>query len=290
MSSLEIGFTSLYFFEYPLNKIFKIAKELGFSYIELNSELLSLVSSKKSMKLLASEILELARSYDIKLTLHAPFIDINLLSYNESIQKASWSEFLNAIKFAYLLELDIVTLHFGSFPFGLELTKKSDDFIMKIYKRGVSYLQNILDFASSHNVLVGVENLHNVRGKFPKYVSDFEMLLEDIPDLKITFDLAHAYTISNTLSDELLTRFYDRIINIHVSDVDKHTKQHHLGIGDGIVDFPKFFNQLKHLNVTVPIIIELNAIRVCGSKIIDESYRKSKLNESKEAISSYLKM
>ena len=84
---MNIGFTSMYFFELPIDEIFKIANELNFSFIELNSELYCLESSNKSEKMIASEIIDLKNSYNVNLELHAPYVDINLLSYNKEIQK-----------------------------------------------------------------------------------------------------------------------------------------------------------------------------------------------------------
>ncbi|MCD6515368.1 MAG: sugar phosphate isomerase/epimerase [Candidatus Odinarchaeota archaeon] len=286
---MHIGFTSMYFFELPIDEIFKIANELNFSFIELNSELYCLESSNKSEKMIASEIIDLKNSYNVNLELHAPYVDINLLSYNKEIQKTSWKEILKALHFAYLTEIDIVTLHLGRFPFGLELKQDENSFLKKIYQRGVNYLKNILQFAETHEIKVGVENLHFFPGKFPKYPEDFEMLISDIPDLKITFDLAHAYTISDVLAEELMKRMHDRIINIHVSDVDDITNDHHISIGDGKVDFSLFFKNMKKYKIEAPIVIELDAIKVCGDKISNLRYRKDMLLKSKSKLLNFAK-
>jgi len=280
--SLDLYFTSLYFYEYEIPEIFEIASKLGFKGIELNLELYHIWFAKDISKVMKN-IADLEESYNLPLTLHAPFIDINLMSYNHKLRSLSEREIQKSIFWANKLGIPIVTVHMGAFPFGFEY-KSEDYFIRKFYKYGVSALKNLYEFADDLNIRVGVENLHYVQGKFPKTPEHFDILLRDIPELKITFDLAHAYTISETIAWDILKQYSKNIINIHVSDVDKTTKKHHIGITDGFVDFYHFFKLLKKHNIKAPIVIELSATATCRNKFSDKKFRADTLNKSKEKL------
>lgn len=280
---MKLSFSALYFFEFPIKDLFSIASKLDFKYIEFHLELYHVWLSNKSLEEKAKEVLHLKEEYGIDLQLHAPYIDINLLSYNNMIRETSKQQTLEAIKFAGMAEIDRLTLHLGKFPFGLELTK-NNSFLKKLLKDCLLNLKEIYECGEKYNVAIGVENLHAAPGKFPKFAKDFNLLLEELPELKITFDLAHAYTISGDVAKEILDAFHDRIINIHVSNVDRKTNAHHIGISYGKVDFVAFFKTLKKYHVDVPIVMELDALKICKDKISDRNYREEMLLQSKKEL------
>ena len=279
---LKLFFTSLYFYEYPLEKIFRIASDLKFTGIEINPELYNIWFAKNTHRVIC-QLRELKESYNLDLSLHAPFIEINLLSYNQAIRKVSEMEIYKWLVFSDDIGINTITLHFGTLPFGFEF-KKEVPFINEFYREGIKALKRLYSFAEDREISLGIENLHSKKGKFPKLASHFDVISQDIRNLKITFDLAHAFTISDNVAWNLMRRYNNRIINIHVSDVDKITNTHHIGIGSGKVDFKKFFRLLEQNDITAPIVIELSATATCKERFNDESFRINTLQQSKEKL------
>jgi len=288
---MKVSVTALYFFEYPLEDIFKTFSTLEFKSMEFHLELYQVWFSKQKISDIARQVKELSESYNIELQLHAPYLDINLLSYNPHIRTVSEKQILDALDFASMADIDVVTVHLGTFPFGLSINKSSSDtdFLHKIFSSTIESLKRIHKKAKNLDINVGFENLHSAPGKFPKTIEEFDLIFEQIPDAKVTFDLAHAYTISKENANALLEGLHNRIVNIHVSDVDPKTNAHHIGIGEGKVDFIEFFKLLKKYNIDCPIVMELDAIKLCKARIDDREYRLKRLAESKEKLLEFAK-
>lgn len=59
------------------------------------------------------EMIDLMNSYDLKYTIHAPFIEVNPASVNPALGKASIDEIKRSVDLANTLDSDIVVIHPG---------------------------------------------------------------------------------------------------------------------------------------------------------------------------------
>ena len=58
-----------------------------------------------------SELIDLINSYDLKYTIHAPFIDINIASLNPAVAALSVRENERSIELANMIDSNLVVVH-----------------------------------------------------------------------------------------------------------------------------------------------------------------------------------
>ena len=64
-----------------------------------------------------NELIDLINSYDLKYTVHAPFIDVNIASLNPAVADFSVSEIERSIDLANMIDSNIVVVHPGILGF-----------------------------------------------------------------------------------------------------------------------------------------------------------------------------
>ncbi|MBP2030928.1 sugar phosphate isomerase/epimerase [Methanohalophilus levihalophilus] len=160
---------------------------------------------------------EVAFSYDLEYTVHAPTSDLNLASIREPIRKASIEILTEMAEICVKLDSKIMVVHPGyvAFPHDRELA-------LKAFSKSVSLLEQIY---SETGVKICVENM-------PMW----ECFLFREPGLDIgnnffTLDVGHANTMGN-LSDFLEME----ISHFHLHDNNGEGDDHH-PIGAGEIDY-----------------------------------------------------
>lgn len=175
-------------------------------------------------------IIDLMNSYNLKYTVHAPFIEVNPASVNPALQKASIEEINRSIDLANVLDSDIVVIHPGRAIF-----LNDREYMSSVYRIAEESLSFIGEYAEDNGVNVCIENLPRLRGFMFQDINQLNKSLERL-NLPMTLDIGHAYTAGFTVDDV----YFDNIKHIHIHDNDgKHDS--HLPLGDGIIDFKRFF-------------------------------------------------
>lgn len=102
-------------------------------------------------------------------------------------------------------------------------------------------LRGLVDYGRQHKVIISLENLS-------ENAADFEAVLNVIPDLAITLDVGHGQLLTQTnTSFEIIERLGSSIKHLHLHDNRGGSGVQddlHLGIGEGIVDFPGIMKAL----------------------------------------------
>ncbi|MDR2967493.1 MAG: sugar phosphate isomerase/epimerase [Methanobacteriaceae archaeon] len=168
---------------------------------------------------------DILKSYNLKYTVHSPFIDLNLSSLNRNIQKLSIAEIKKSIDLARELESEIVVVHPGSVPF---LSRPFEKEILAISKESIKICG---DYGKDLGVKVAIENMPNIEGFLYQNVFKLNELLEEL-EMTMTLDLAHA--ITNGFKENEL--YFDSVKHIHLSD-NNHEFDEHLSLGEGSIDF-----------------------------------------------------
>lgn len=180
------------------------------------------------------DLIDLMNSYDLKYTVHAPFIEVNPASVNPSLAKASIDEINRSVDLANILDSDIVVIHPGRAIF-----LNDREYMKSVYQIAEDSLSVVGEYAKDNGVNVCIENLPRLRGFMYQDINQLNESLERI-NLPMTLDIGHAYTAGFTVDDV----YFSRIKHIHIHDNDG-VHDSHLPLGDGIIDFKRFFEIFK---------------------------------------------
>ncbi|MBI5248623.1 MAG: sugar phosphate isomerase/epimerase [Desulfomonile tiedjei] len=115
-------------------------------------------------------------------------------------------------------------------------------------------LRRIVDYGRQHKVVISLENLS-------ENAADFEAVLNVVPDLAVTLDVGHGQLLTETnTSFGIIERLGSSIRHVHLHDNRGGTGVRddlHLGIGEGIVDFPGILRALVGSGYNGTMTLEL---------------------------------
>jgi sugar phosphate isomerase/epimerase len=169
------------------------------------------------------EVIETTR---LKVTVHAPFGDLNLATLNDPIREESIQQLCTCITYASELT-ETVTIHPGYLsPIGKLLPDKAwqaeKDALVKIGKH-----------ASDHSVTACLENMIGIKEFLCRLPDELAGMTEGIEGIGMTFDIGHANTIGK------VPDFLERIgLARHVHVHDNHGESdEHLALGAGTINW-----------------------------------------------------
>ena len=176
------------------------------------------------------ELIDIINSYDLKYTIHSPFIDLNIASLNPAMADFSADEIKRSIDLANMIDSNIVVVHPGTIGFN---GRGKEDLIYQISEE---HLKDIGDYAKDNGVDACIENLPNIVDFMFMDVNQLNDTLVKL-DLPMTLDIGHAHTNGFT-PDEI---YFDSIKHIHVHD-NPGDDDTHLALGDRTFDVNGFFD------------------------------------------------
>lgn len=195
--------------------------------------------------------------------IHAPFVDLPLVSANTYIERESLRQILGSVRAAGALQLEVVTVHTGLRHDNIP----TDEFMRRL----VTNLRTLGDAAAEHGTMIGVENW-----RFPADPDEHDALLQavDHPAVAATVDLGHiAYWYKrdgiNRLADEtavaeynarllsLIDRLGERVIHVHAHDVLPADISDHNPVGSGIIDFEAVVDKLEQIGFNGLLMLEV---------------------------------
>jgi sugar phosphate isomerase/epimerase len=253
---MELGFSSLSLFMKSLEEVLEIATSDGFDLIEIlcegpywprnllnpgNNNYNSKTISEYDEKLNNMD-LEVFDSYDIKVMLHSPTIDLNPASMNEGIRKETEKQTKEALELAAKIGAIAITTHPGIVHRREERVRNlAIDFAIDTLAKCQSYSEEL-------GVVFSVENMPNKENFLANYPQEHTYIVESV-GCSATIDWGHANTYKNP--HEFLN--VPNISYFHLND-NLGEKDSHLPLGEGTADFSSSF--LKNVKKG---IIELNS-------------------------------
>jgi len=154
----------------------------------------------------------------LDLTVHAPFVDVNLSSQWNEMAQLSLRKTQAALSVANLLGAHVFTIHSGK----CAVYEERDTALRRL----ASQLRQL---RQETDVIVAVENVKAKRSGVSLEVVarsvDVERLLEIQPDARITIDVAHAVQNGDDPWD-VVERFGGHIASVHVHDVRADGRSH----------------------------------------------------------------
>lgn len=176
-------------------------------------------------------LLEMKASYGLQYAVHAPFTDVNIAAFDESIRDGILKRLEQSIRSASTLEAKALVFHPGA------TTALEYFYPGKAWELNIRSVRRLLKYAGEYGVSVMIENVPDPFPFLMKSVEDFKKFFDEVEfEVSMVLDIAHSYIIGQTL--EFIERFSDRIWHIHVSD-NLGEMDEHLQIGKGSIDWKK---------------------------------------------------
>ena len=229
---MKLGYSSATAGIYDIDEVFKLAEDLALDFVELTFEVSSFLKNAQSVK----KVNELQATTGIEVSLHLPFIDLNIASLIPAVRQATVDETLRALDYAQKINAIASVLHTGSFflyqPVELERSLEALD-------KSLAALE-----PAQHNI--ALENL----AVFSDSVIKEPDMLKEITDrfnFNNCLDMGHAFIEQNhdwTLpSDDLIQDYIDtlgsRISHLHLCNNDGKIDLHQ-ATDNGSIDFAKY--------------------------------------------------
>ncbi|WP_456422797.1 sugar phosphate isomerase/epimerase family protein [Thermococcus sp.] len=206
---------------------------LGFGFVELVSEwpnFLTLETWKAYADVLAS--------FQLNVTVHAPFSDVNIGSLNERIRRASLEVLTETLEIASRLGALAVTVHPGHCS---PASRKYRADYNRVHHSSLEKLENL---SEEFGVKVGVENMP----RFPILDAQRPERLAELlkgTSLGVTFDVGHLNTVGGDF-EGFLELLGDRILHVHLHD-NRGKSDEHLPLGRGTVPWENILPRLRKL-------------------------------------------
>lgn len=233
----KIGCSSRLLWEHKILDILKFVNKIGYDFIEIWAEHVD-ESLKSNAKL--KEIKNLAEDLGLYIVIHAPFMDLNISSFNKIIRQESIHQVLDSCKLAYLLGSKKLVVH----PGRMTMSKIPLKEFLDINYEALNYL---IEEANIYNIIICLENMERRNKEYFILPKTLLQIIKKMNSryLKICLDIAHANT-SGQIKD-FITELGNNIFHIHISDNEGHSPVH-LPIGEGNIQFQEIFHALRSLN------------------------------------------
>jgi len=233
-----------------LTDFLDFATQLRVKLVEVKMDephLLSALSKTKHRK----AIEDIIKSFSLKYSLHAPYIDINLASINPTLRKASEKAILKSIAFAADIDAKLVVSHVGrlSRDYPKEMVAES-------LKNVIPCLRTLTKASKNHGVIFTIENDYKSNDQILAGYPEQLMFLVEKVGCKFTLDVGHASTVAKiqTFIDTLA----EHTVNVHLHDNDGE-QDAHLSLGKGNINFSAVLANLGKIEYKGPLIVEVHS-------------------------------
>lgn len=239
----KIGLSMLYCLGEPFEKMTERLRKLKTVHIEIVDEGLHALN-KRRVQILN----ELATSYGLKYSVHAPFADINIASPSKPILKAMLKRLKKSITCASALDAYMWVFHPG-LKTGVSMFYPGRDWLQNLKTTRL-----LLEFARDHGVEAAIENVPEPYPFLIKSVEDFTKFYSEVnEDIGLVLDIGHANI--NGQIETFLTTFADKIVHMHAHDNYGKSDQH-LAIGYGNINWEKTAALIKNISYRGIVVVE----------------------------------
>lgn len=214
----------------------------------------------------ASGLVALREELDLEYTMHLPYMQVHLCSFNEHVRAASVDTIVEIITLAEekIGGIESYVLHVTS-----ELEDNIGAFdIPRHYKElawglflenGYKSMEEIIERTGVPSRKIAVENNEGI-----PFSDVYDILIDDL-DLSITLDVGHAILQGDETPIDIVDRWGpDRIREIHLHNVIRKKvanritidSDHH-GLDKGVLDVEAFLDHLEEIDYKNPVLLEI---------------------------------
>ncbi len=177
-----------------------------------------------------------------RLTLHAPFMDMNPGAMDPMVRSVTQVRFRQFLAVAAILKPRAAVFH-GAYD-RWRYSGRKDIWL----ENSIETWQKVMDAATKIGLRVAVENV------FDEEPEALQMLIEkiDSPDFGFCFDTGHFNLFSTVTMEQWFESLGRRLVEVHLHDNDGNADSH-WALGRGNIDFGKFFG-LLNVNASAPVL------------------------------------
>ncbi|MHA1829406.1 MAG: sugar phosphate isomerase/epimerase family protein [Candidatus Heimdallarchaeaceae archaeon] len=250
---LDIGLSTRVFARDSLITAIHKIKQLGFDSIEIWAEQ---IDNKDQNNL--SEFKKALNGFN-QITMHVPEYDLNIASPNSKIRKITLEEYINTLEKASNIGAKLLVVHLGVQTSSTMFSRSEQWMYSK------SGILKIVEHARKKGIVVGIENMPPGERK-SYFGSSIDELSEVIRQIKIdnkldnigiALDIGHAHLWGKDYIKKLFEEVGKYIIHTHLHDNDG-TRDQHLPLGKGTVDYKFFLKSLARINYKGSLMLEIN--------------------------------
>ena len=232
---MKIGASTLATFNNSLDSSLEFIEGLGIEYAELLHQYPT-----------EDFDLDVLNSYNLKYTIHAPFMDVNIAALGSKSRECSISQIKSSVDLANKIDASIVVVHPGLIPF---LAKEMPEEIYKVADRSIG---EIGEYSKDLGVNTTIENMPAFESMIYQDMSRLNDTLMNF-DMSMTLDIGHA-NHSGISPDEM---YFDSIKHIHAHD-NFGDDDSHLPLGEGSIQLKRIIDIFEDKNYDGIYMIEVN--------------------------------
>lgn len=215
-------------------------EEMGFDFVELVSEWPHYITSGNWR-----EWAEALESTKLGVTVHAPFIDLNIASFNAVIRDTALKIIGDSIEVASHIGAKVVTLHPGHCsPISRE---RQEEYLM----RHRQSLKRIEQMGEEYGVKIGLENMPRFPILDGQECDRLREILEGL-GIGVTFDVGHLNTTTAAFG-RFIDLLGDRIVHVHLHD-NSGKGDEHRALGDGSVPWESLLKRLPPVTWALEVL------------------------------------
>ncbi len=185
-----------------------------------------------------------------EIIIHAPFINLTLISTHKEVNKASINILKKTIDIAVRLRSKVVTIHAGSYP--LFLSKN------EVRKTFIENFQQIIKYAAN-KMSIAIENVSlkkTTQISYPVLLNELSKIKSFIPDINFTIDVGHCVQNNDSFL-KFLKNNKNSIKNIHLHNAIKNGQAHFGFQKKGDLNLEEFIIFLKKINYNNFLSLEI---------------------------------
>ncbi len=252
---MKLGISTWSLLNLDVSSAVKTIGDAGFDYVELWGEIPHAYPEWADMRRLKDTL----SSYDLILTAHAPFTDLNPATLFEPVKGAIERTLKDFMRFATDLGVSVVTIHPGSVH--------NEAMVPRSIESCMAIMRSLVKEADG-TVALSIENQAKGRSKYHhplgNSVDAVASLLSQVEGTKFTLDTGHAHA-SGIEPLSLSKRFAERLREIHLSD-NQGESDDHLIPGRGTARLKEVLDSVSGTDVLV--CFELDPHRYSPEEVI----------------------
>ncbi len=236
----------------------------GIKVIELPADANYLLSNILTKSL--TPLSALRDQLGIEYTIHLPFFNMALCSFNQHVRAASIETIVENIKAGEQMGgINNYVLHvtgeiedtINSFDIDAHLKELAWGFFLD---KGYQSLEEIISRTGVAPAKICVENMEGV-----PFSKTCDILVQDL-GVSICLDVGHAILQGEEHPVDFMTRWKDKVHEIHLHNVLSKTYQNrvriyddHHGIKRGVLDVPSFLRHIEAMEYRYPVLLEITS-------------------------------
>lgn len=184
--------------------------------------------------------------------LHGPFFDLNVSSPDPAVVRLCADRHEAALSAAIRLGASIYVAHLNFIPLIRNTTYRE-----RFATAAAEFWLPFADKAGAHEITIVLENLWESGPDVQKSVVGEA----GHPHLKASFDNGHALVFSDIRAREWIEVLGEDLAHCHLHDNDG-TYDHHWAVGDGMEDWPAYFEAIERCDPHPVLVVESDKLDV----------------------------